>query len=192
MNSIKFNPRTGVLLIFISIIATVRVIFNFNHDISPLANFSPIGAMALFGGAYFNRNWKAFAFPISILFISDFILHQTVFKAYSNGFLYSGWYWVYGAFMVMTITGRWIMKTIIVNRFLISTLVCVFIHWVVTDLGVWIGSKTYTQDFSGFMACLINAIPFEWRFLIGTLVYGFILFGLFEWMKRKYPVLVGE
>jgi len=192
MNSIKFNPRTEVLLIFISIIATVRVIFNFNHDISPLANFSPIGAMALFGGAYFNRKWKAFAFPLVMLFISDFILHQTVFKAYSSGFLYSGWYWVYGAFVLMTITGRWLLKTVTVNRFLVSVLVCVFIHWIVTDLGVWIGSKKYTQDLSGFMACLINAIPYELRFLSGTLAYGIILFGLFEWMKRRYPVLIAQ
>ena len=192
MNSIKFNPRTEVLLIFISIIATVRVIFNFNHDISPLANFSPIGAMALFGGAYFNRNWKAFAFPLVMLFISDFILHQTVFKAYSSGFLYSGWYWVYGAFVLMTITGRWLLKTVTVNRFLVSVLVCVFIHWIVTDLGVSIGSKKYTQDLSGFMACLINAIPYELRFLSGTLAYGIILFGLFEWMKRRYPVLIAQ
>jgi hypothetical protein len=192
MNSIKFNPRTGVLLIFISIIATVRVIFNFNHDISPLANFSPIGAMAIFGGAYFNRKWKAFAFPLLMLFISDFILHQTVFKTYSSGLLYSGWYWVYGAFVLMTITGRWLLKTVTVNRFLVSVLVCVFIHWIVTDLGVWIGSKKYAQDLSGFMACLINAIPYELRFLSGTLVYGIILFGLFEWMKRRYPALIAE
>jgi len=192
MNSIKFNPRTEVLLIFISIIATVRVIFNFNHDISPLANFSPIGAMALFGGAYFNRKWKAFAFPLVMLFISDFILHQTVFKAYSSGFLYSGWYWVYGAFVLMTTTGRWLLKTVTVNRFLVSVLVCVFIHWIVTDLGVSIGSKKYTLDLSGFMACLINAIPYELRFLSGTLAYGIILFGLFEWMKRRYPVLIAQ
>ena len=192
MSTIKFNPHTGVLLIFISITAVVRVIFNFNYDISPIANFSPIGAMAIFGGAYFNRKWKAFAFPLLMLFISDFILHQTVFKAYSSGFLYSGWYWVYGAFVLMTVTGRWLLKTITVNRFLISVLVCVLIHWTVTDLGVWIGSSRYTQDFNGFMVCLATAIPYEWRFMAGTLVYGIILFGLFEWMKRRYPVLVAN
>jgi hypothetical protein len=189
MTSIKFNPRTLVLFIFISITAIVRVIFNFNHDISPLANFSPIGAMALFGGAYFNKKWKAFAFPLLMLFISDFILHQTVFKAYSNGFLYSGWYWVYGAFALMTLIGKWLLKKVTINLFLFSVLTCVFIHWMVTDLGVWIDSKTYSQDLNGFIACLVNAIPYEWRFLAGTLVYGIVLFGLFEWMKRKYSVL---
>lgn len=192
MNIAKFNPRTAVLLIFISITAVVRIILNFNYDISPLANFSPLGAMAIFGGAYFNKKWKALAFPLLMLFISDFILNQTVFKAYSSGILYSGWYWVYGAFALMAITGRWILKKITVNRFIISAIACVLIHWIVTDLGVWIWSKTYTQDLNGLMACLVNAIPFEWRFLAGTLVYGIILFGLFEWMKRRYPVLVTE
>lgn len=192
MNIAKFNPRTAVLLIFISITAVVRIILNFNYDISPLANFSPLGAMAIFGGAYFNKKWKALAFPLLMLFISDFILNQTVFKAYSSGILYSGWYWVYGAFALMAITGRWILKKITVSRFIISAIACVLIHWIVTDLGVWIWSKTYTQDLNGLMACLVNAIPFEWRFLAGTLVYGIILFGLFEWMKRRYPVLVTE
>jgi hypothetical protein len=189
MKTIKFNPRTAVLLVFIAITAAMRVVFNFNYDISPLANFSPIGAMALFGGAYFNSKWKAFTFPLLMLFISDFILHQTVFKAYSNGLLYSGWYWVYGAFALMTLVGRWLLKKITVNRFLFSVLICVFIHWIVTDLGMWIGSKTYSQDADGLIACLAKAIPYEWRFLAGTSVYGVILFGLFEWMKRKYAVL---
>lgn len=189
MTSKKFDPRTTVLLIFIAATAALRVIFNFNYDISTLANFSPVGAMALFGGTYFNKKWKAFVLPLAMLLISDLILHQTVFKAYGNGFLYSGWCWVYGAFVLMTIVGNTMLKRITVNRFLLSVLICVFIHWIVTDLGVWIGSKTYSQNLSGFAACLANAIPFEWRFLTGTLAYGIILFGLFEWMKRNYTAL---
>jgi len=186
MTTIKFNPRTAVLLIFIATTAAVRVVFNFNYEISPLANFSPLGAMAIFGGTYFNKAWKAFAFPLLMLFISDFILHQTVFKSYSNGLLYGGWYWVYGAFALMTLVGRWLQKKLTVHRFLLSVLICVLIHWIITDFGVWIGSKTYTKNINGFLACLANAIPYEWRFLAGTLAYGIILFGLFEWMKRKY------
>jgi hypothetical protein len=188
MTSKKFDPRTTVLLFFITATATLRVIFNFNYDISPLANFSPLGAMALFGGTYFNKKWKAFALPLAMLFLSDLILHQTVFKAYGNGLLYQGWYWVYGAFVLMTIVGR-TMKKVTINAFLLSVVICVLIHWIVTDLGVWIGSKTYAQNISGFVACLETAIPFEWRFLAGTLIYGIMLFGLFEWMKRKYIVL---
>jgi len=188
MTSKKFDPRTTVLLLFITGIAVLRVIFNFNYDISPLANFSPLGAMALFGGTYFNKKWKAFTFPLAMLFISDLILHQTVYKAYGNGFLYQGWYWVYGAFVLMTIVGQTIKK-VTINRFLLSLITCVLIHWIVTDFGVWVGSQTYAQNLSGFVACLEKAVPYEWRFLAGTLIYGIILFGLFEWMKRKYILL---
>jgi len=185
----NFDPRTTALLIFISAVAALRIVFNFSSEISSLANFSPIGAMAIFGGAYFSKRWKAFVFPLLMLFISDFILQQTVFKRYGNGFLYGGWYWVYGAFVVITIVSRWILAKITVERFFVSVLVCVVIHWIVTDLGVWIGSIRYPQTFVGFIVCLENAIPYEWRFLAGTLLYGTVLFAAFERMKTKYPAL---
>ncbi|HEU4470208.1 MAG TPA: DUF6580 family putative transport protein [Flavisolibacter sp.] len=185
----RTNPRTAVLLLMIAAIGAVRVIFNFSHDISPLANFSPLGAMALFGGSYFNRGWKAFGFPLLTLFVSDFILQQTVFRAYGDGFLYEGWYWVYGAFALMTLAGRLMLRRPTVSSFLAATLVTVLIHWIVTDLSVWIGSSRFSQDLAGFLHCLTEAIPYELRFLTGTLIYGSILFGAFEWMKRKYPSL---
>ena len=72
---------------------------------------------------------------------------------------------------------------------LASTLVIVFIHWIVTDFGVWFKNPAYTQDVAGFWACLEKAIPFEIRFLEGTLIYGALLFGAFEVLKSKYPVL---
>lgn len=187
--SIKFNPRTKALLLFITAAAAVRVIFNFNYEISPLSNFSPLGAMALFGGAYFNRQWKAFSFPLLMLFISDFVLHQTVFKAYSNGILYNGWYWVYSAFALMTLTGKLLLKRVTVKNFLLSVLVCVIIHWIVPDIGIWYRSKVFSQNIEGFIDCLVVAIPYEWRFLTGTLLYGIILFGAFEWMQHRYAFL---
>ena len=107
MSVIKFNPRTILLLAFISAVAAVRVAVNSAEDISALANFSPVGAMAVFGGAYFNKQWKAVAFPLLMLFISDVVLQQTVYAG-SEYFLYGGWYWVYAAFVLMTLTGRWL------------------------------------------------------------------------------------
>ena len=189
MSFIKFDQRATLLLIFITTIAAVRVIINFDTQISPLANFSPVGAMALFGGAYFNKQWKAFSFPLLMLFLSDFVLQQTVFKAYGNGILYGGWYWVYGAFALMTLAGRWLLKKITIKSFILSVLVCVFIHWTVTDIGVWYGSKIFSQNLEGYIDCLVVAIPYELRFLIGTIVYGIILFGLFEWMQQRYSIL---
>jgi len=189
MSVIKFNPQTRLLLVFIAAIAAIRVVLNFNDEISPLANFSPVGAMAIFGGAYFNRQWKAFVFPLLMLFLSDLVLQQTVFKAHGNGILYGGWYWVYGAFVLMTFAARWLLRELTIKSFILSVLVCVFIHWIITDIGIWDGSHIFPQNLRGYIECLITAIPYEWRFLAGTLVYGIILFGLFEWIRQRYPLL---
>ena len=185
----KFNPRTLVLLLMILVIGIVRVIFIADDKFSSVNNFSPLGAMALFGGAYFNKNWKALGFPILTLFLSDVFLSLTVYSELSNGILYGGWYWVYGAFVLMTMAGRLLIKKITPVSILVATIVSVCIHWLVSDIGVWYGSAIYAQTLSGYIACLVAAIPFELRFLTGTLVYGAILFGAFEWMQQKYSAL---
>lgn len=181
----KLTMQTPVVLLFILATAAFRVVVNASYDISALANFSPLGAMALFGGAFFNRRWQAGFLPVGTLFLSDVILQQTVYAQYSNGLLYSGWMWVYGAFLLMVIAGRLLLRNVTAGRFLSAVLVTVLIHWIVTDIGVWAGSKIYAQNLGGFMACLVAAIPFELRFLAGTLVYGAVLFGGFLLVQNR-------
>lgn len=89
----------------------------------------------------------------------------------------------------MTVTGRRIIKHVTMATVLRSIFVCVFIDWIVTDLGVWLGGMLYAKTLSGFIDCLIAAIPFELSFLEGTLLYSALLFGAFEWMQQKYGVL---
>ena len=180
--------RLRVLLLFILIIAAVRVILSTDPAFAPLANFSAVGAMALFGGAYFS-NTKALVFPLIALLISDLLIARFAHWGGTWTFLYAGAGWVYGAIALMVITGRLLMMQKRVSNFLLSTLVVVFIHWIVTDFGVWLGGTMYPKTLAGFWACLVAAIPFERNFLIGTLVYGGIMFGAFEWFKMRYPKL---
>ncbi len=188
MTASKFNPATALVLAFIVLTGALRVSFNFNLDndrISEIALYSPMGAMALFGGACFNKAWKAFLFPLGTMFLSDVILHQTVFAKYSSGLLYSSWYWVYGAFVLMVIAGRLLVRKATVSRLIGSVFVATLIHWIVTDIPVWMGSKIYGQNLSGFIDCLTAAIPFEWRFLAATAVYGVVLFGGFALLQER-------
>jgi hypothetical protein len=191
MKANKFSVQSGVVLLFILATAALRVVFNFSDDLSAMANFSPLGAMALFGGACFNSRWKAALLPVGTLFLSDVILQQTIYAKYSNGLLYGGWMWVYGAFLLMVIAGRLILRQLMASHFILSVIVTVLIHWLVTDFGVWMGSKVYAQNLGGYINCLIVAIPFELRFLTGTLVYGAVLFGgisLLQGRKSGVPV----
>ena len=180
--------RTRVLLLFILIIAASRVILSMDPAFAPLANLSAVGAMALFGGAYFT-NRKAFAFPLLALLISDLLIARFAHWGGEWQFLYSGAAWVYGAIALMVLVGRYLMKRKSVGNFVLSSFVVVFIHWIVTDLGVWAGGTMYPKTLAGFWACLVAAIPFERNFLLGTLVYGTLMFGAFEWMKFRFPKL---
>jgi hypothetical protein len=189
MSLSKFNPRSLVLFVFILATGFLRILLHSSNEFSAVANFSPLGAMALFGGAYFTRSWKAIGFPLLSLFISDVVLSLTVFSSFRTGLLYGGWYWTYGAFALMALTGKFLLKKIAFLAVLSAALLCVLIHWIVTDFGVWLGSPVYPQTASGFIACLVAAIPFEWNFLAGTFFYSAVLFGAFEWMKKRNPQL---
>ncbi len=183
----QINPRNAVLLLIIVVTAILRLASFTGWG--PLTVFSPIGAMALFGGAYFSGNVKPFAFPLLTLFISDVVLSLTIFSdsEYRQGLLYNGWVWTYGAFALMTIAGKLIIRETSVKNIFIAVIVSTLIHWLVSDIGACIVEKEFT--FSLYTKRLIDAIPYEWRFLGGTAIYSAILFGLFEWLQTKYTSL---
>ncbi len=185
MSVLKINPRNAILFIMILVTAAMRL-FAIN-GYGPLTVFTPIGAMALFGGAYFTGNVKPFAFPLLTLFISDLVLAFTVYAPYRVGLLYTGWYWTYGAFALMTIAGKLIIRDITIKNIVIAVIVSTLIHWLVSDIGGCLVNEKFS--FAVYYARLISAIPYEWRFLAGTAIYSGILFGAFEWLQRRYTSL---
>ncbi|WP_153796398.1 DUF6580 family putative transport protein [Foetidibacter luteolus] len=183
----KFNPRGVVLALFIFLAAALRLATNFNPDFGPLALFTPLGAMSLFGGAYFKGNIKPYAFPLLTLLISDLILSFTIYAPYRTGFLYTGWYWVYAAFALMTVAGKYLIKEVNAKTVLAGVIASVLIHWLVSDIGGCLANEQ--PSFGVYLQRLAAALPYELRFFAGTSIYSVLMFGLFEWMQRRYPVL---
>ncbi len=183
------HPRTGVLIGISLLVAAFRIICNFSPSLNDLANFSPLAAIPLFAAAYFKGFWKPFAFTMAVMFISDQVLFTTVYKNYGNGFLYHGWFWVYGSFGLICILGKLIIREDKWGGILITMVLSVLIHWIVSDIGVWNHSPIYSQHMAGYLSCLAAAIPFEIRLLLATLIYGGLLFGSFQWLKMKFPIL---
>jgi len=106
----KINVRFLVLLAFIMLAGLIRLITSFSA--SPIMNFTPIGAMALFGGAYFNSRWKAYLLPLVTLWLSDIILNRFLFFGEWR-FFYEGFFWVYGTFaLIVPFTGLPYPKTL--------------------------------------------------------------------------------
>ncbi len=181
----KFNPRTTLLLLIICFVAVLRLSTNMTKELSPLVMYSPLGAMALFGGAYFKGNIKPFAFPLLALFISDLVLSFTVFSEFRSGLLYGGWYWVYGSFALMTIAGKLLIKDVNIKSILTATLVTVLIHWLVSDLGAALSQNGFANIMTTYQLRLVTAIPYELRFLSSTIIYSGIMFGSFELLKNR-------
>ncbi|HWD88159.1 MAG TPA: DUF6580 family putative transport protein [Mucilaginibacter sp.] len=181
MTTQKINTRNTVLILMILAAAAFRFVSYAYPYV--LSNFTPVGAIALFGGAYFTGKWKAYLVPLLTLFLSDVVLNR----------LYSG-HWevwnnssimVYICFAAIVFIGTLIKKVNVLNVFLAS-LVAVLLHWLLTDLPF---GNLYPHTFAGYMQSLAAAIPFEKNMLLGDIVFCAILFGGFEMAKNKYTVL---
>jgi hypothetical protein len=189
----KINPRFAVLALFMIVVAAMRI--PNAAQLTPWSNFTPIGAMGLFGGAYFTKQWKAVLFPLLTLLVSDLIIQAFVFNG-QYGIMYSGWYWIYGIFILITFIGKRLLKKVTVKNVIIAAITASLTHWLIADFTVWAGGGTdirtmtpLSRDWAGLQQCYIQGFPFMKNFLIGTLVYSGILFGVFEWVKQKNPQL---
>ena len=189
----KINPRFAVLALFMIAVAAMRI--PNSAQLTPWANFTPIGAMGLFGGAYFTKQWKAVLFPLLTLLASDLIIQAFVFNG-KYGIMYSGWYWIYGIFIFISFIGKWLIKKVTVKNVIFAAITASLTHWLLADFTVWAGGGTdlrtmtpLSRDWAGLQQCYIQGFPFMRNFLSGTLVYSGIMFGAFEWMKVKQPAL---
>lgn len=190
----KINPRFAVLIFLMNLVAAMRI--SNAASLTCLSNFTRIGAMGLFGGAYFTKQWKAILFSLLTLFASDLIIQVIVLNG-KYGFMYSGWYWIYGIFISITFIGKWLLKKVTVKNVIVAAVVASLTHWFSVNLIVWVGGgvdlRNMTQlsrDWVGLRQCYIQGFPFMRNFLEGTLVYSGIMFGAFEWIKSKKPFLM--
>jgi hypothetical protein len=70
----KVNTRNTVLILTIIAAGAFRLVsYKYPYVLS---NFNPVGAIALFGGAYFTDKWKAYLVPLLALFVSDLFLNH--------------------------------------------------------------------------------------------------------------------
>jgi hypothetical protein len=179
----QLNIRNSVLILMIVAAAATRML-NLGHIVE-WANFTPVGAVALFGGAYFTDKWKAYLVPLLTLIISDLLINYT---QYNHVGLYSGSWVVYLSFAVMVFIGSLIHHVNVLNVILASV-GAVLVHWLLTDIQPWLVGTLYAKGPEGYLQSLMAALPFEVKMLYGNLLFCAILFGGFELAKNRYAAL---
>lgn len=163
------------------------LIVAFSRLIPHYPNFTPLCAIALFGAKYFNNNYMAYILPLFALWVSDVIINNFVLGEYFNDFtlFYSGFYWQYGSFMLITLFGRLTLKNISVSKILGISISSSLIFFVISNFGVWVSSAFYPNTISGLISCYVAAFPFYYGTLGGAIFYSFFLFGSYEYLSRR-------
>ena len=185
----KINTRNAVLILMILGAVAMRFVtykVTLSNNAIALSNFTPVGAVALFGGTYFTDKWKAYLVPLCTLFVSDMILNYL----YSSRLIidYSATIWVYLSFAIIVFIGTRIKKVNLLSVGAASVL-SVVIFWLLTDFPWLYGGALYPHTLLGYEQSLIAAIPFQRNMLLGDVVFGLILFGGFELAKSKFSTL---
>ena len=119
-------------------------------------NFSPVTAIALFGGLNFSDKRIAFSIPLVVLFLSDLIIGISMI----NLFVYTG-------FLAIVFLGTKI-KSIKFGNIILSS----FIFFLISNFGVWIIG--YPKNIEGLILCYTMAIPFFGYSIAGDLFFGYL------------------
>jgi hypothetical protein len=168
------DNRTRFLAILLGIVAAAML-----RLVPHPPNFSPIGAMALFSGAYLGRRWIALAAPLGALLLSDLIL----------GF-YNGMIVQYVATALAVAIGWAVIgQDRGIVRVAGGALGSALAFFLLTNFGVWASSGMYPHSLAGLGACYVAALPFFQSSLAGDVSWTALLFGGFALAERGLPAL---
>lgn len=139
-------------------------------------NFTPISAMALFGGVKYKYKHFAFLIPLLIMFLSDLVIgfHTEVFA-------------VYLSFIITVSIGLSIQKNPKAHKIAIAIILSSLIFFILTNFSYWLFSGLYPHTFEGLTTCYVNAIPFFRNELLSAIVYNFLLFGGYTLVSKLFP-----
>lgn len=141
-------------------------------------NFTPVGAMALFGAAYLGKRWIAVAVTFAALYLSDLALNNVVYAEYYEGFHWGFNSWVYVGFALTLLLGFGLLKTGFSWLKLGGAAVgSALLFFLVTNFGVWIASPMYPRTGAGLLSAYAAGLPFLLNSVAGNVLFAGLLFG---------------
>lgn len=171
MNWKWITPKLLVLTAIILFAALMRLVPHY-------PNFTPIAAVALFGGAHLGKRWLAFMIPLVALFISD------IFLGFHNLMIP-----VYLSFALVVMLGTLMRNNIRIPYVIGGSLAGSLLFFLITNAAVWIATPFYPNTFQGLITSYTMAIPFFHAGLLGDLFYNAVFFGSFYLLQQRLPAL---
>ena len=138
------------------------------------ANFTAIGAIALFSGLYLNKK-QALFLPLIAMFISD------IFIGFYSFYIMAS---VYIGFALVVIIGQQLQNNIKILPIAFGALSGSVLFFLLTNTAVWAFGTMYTHDITGLIASYYSALPFFRNELLGNVFYITTLVGGYEMIKK--------
>ena len=169
-------------------------------------NLTAVGAVCLFGGAYFQKKWLAFVVPLAALAVSDVFLQIFVYPQFGPN------YFKYVCFAMTVplgflLRGRMRLQPvgaeaksaffqlmhIVLQKLLpagATAVIATVLFFLLSNFEVWVSGhgNRYPLTPTGLLACYVAAIPFSLNMLKGNLLYSGLLFGGMEFWKAYRPL----
>jgi hypothetical protein len=148
-------------------------------------NVTPIGAMFLFSGGTFRSKRESLLVPLAALMVSDYAVVN---------FLYHGQYawfspFTWAGFLFVGLIGWTLRGKVTWARVPVASIAGSVVFFLVSNLDVWAAWKLYPRTFSGLVDCYVAALPFFRNTLFGDLAYAALMFGSYQWLKRRQLVM---
>lgn len=175
--------------IYAILIVAITVIFRLFNNSLHLVNFTPIIAVSLFAGSFFQNNKISIWIPIAVMFITD-----CYFQIFTQipGFYGASQIANYAVLVVVALLGSNLVKPNLVKVGLF-TIAGSLLFFIVSNLGVWAFDGIYTLNAEGLSQCFTMALPFYnadstsmfFNSLFGNLATSLLLFGAYYLVLSK-------
>lgn len=187
--STLITPGTLVLLGMVAFTVVYRLAVYFAAGALPW-NFTPVEAVALFGGAYFTDRRLGVAIPLLAMAIADCVIAFSLPSAWVRDWL-GTLPFVYFCIAMTAVGGFALRGKVNVPRVAIGAFASSVLFFVVTNFATWLTARpdAGAACTNGLTACYVAAIPFFRGTLAGTLVWSGVLFGGFALLSRRWTTL---
>lgn len=131
------------------------------------ANFAPVAAIAIFGGAVLPRRLAIWA-PLAAMILSDAIIgfHHLILVTW-------------GCYALIALASSLTMRKPSLTRGLALTLGSSLFFFFVTNFAVWMWDDMYSHTAAGLALCYQMALPFFRNTMLSDLFYSGALFGIY-------------
>lgn len=181
------NNTKGILLVLAMILIAA-----FSRLIPHPSNFTAIGAMALFGSAFYGKKYLAILAPLAAMWLSDLAINNILYAEYNEGFVWFQSFQIYTLIpiLLITILGLGLFKNLSVKKIAIGSVSAPIIFFLVSNFGTWMSPYSlFPKTFAGLIETYVAGVPFLANDFVGTFLFSTVMFGSYYFITKTFPTL---